>query len=181
MRKRLGMAIVLLASAGAALALFGSNERGSEPPSAEEAEVAAGAAAEPPPRRKAALASADNRGDAPAAPAETAAIEPGSSLQRELVGPERVEADAYPWEDFEEILGRSLTTAERERMRDLRKEHGLRLAEARARVDRGDMQRAEFDTWRAARAQGFRAELAEALDASDDEVLALLRVPLRAP
>jgi hypothetical protein len=180
MWKRLSMAIVVLASAGAALALFGPNERGSEPPSAEEAEVAAGAAAEPPPRRKAALASTDDRGDAPAAPAEPI-VESESSLQRELVGPERVEADAYPWEEFEEILGRSLTIAEREEMRDLRKEHGLRLAEARASVDRGDMQRAEFDAWRAERAQGFRAEVAEALNASDEEVVALLRVPLRSP
>ncbi|HWM88110.1 MAG TPA: hypothetical protein VNO33_19790 [Kofleriaceae bacterium] len=104
---------------------------------------------------------------------------PESALQRELAGPERLEASAYPWDEFEAILGRPLTVQQKEAMRDLRKEHGLRLAETRAKMERGELARAEFDAWREGRAQEFRAQVEELLGCSQEEVVALLRVPMR--
>src|SRR5687768_6242875 len=78
----------------------------------------------------------------PAASAASAATEriergaaPESSLDRELAAPERREAASYPWEDFESILERDLTVKERDALRDLRKEHGLRLAEQHAKME----------------------------------------------
>jgi hypothetical protein len=122
----------------------------------------------------------------PAASAASAATEriergaaPESSLDRELAAPERREAASYPWEDFESILERDLTVKERDALRDLRKEHGLRLAEQHAKMERGELARAEFDAWRAARAAEFRADIARLLGCSADQVTALLRVPMR--
>jgi hypothetical protein len=125
--------------------------------------------------------------ESPALPAASAAsagpeeIESSaeSSLDRELAAPEKREAASYPWQDFESILDRDLTAGERDALRDLRKEHGLRLAERRARMERGDVARAEFDAWRAARAAEFRADIAQLLGCSADQVTALLRVPMR--
>jgi hypothetical protein len=151
-----------------------------------EATLAAGAE----PDRAAAGAgdgSSDGTGQPESEPGESAELAPGegesadASLQRELSEPERLEAAAYPWEEFEAILGRSLTGAEKATMRDLRKEHGLRLAETRARVDRGEMSRADFDAWRAARASEFRADLERTLGCTSDQVLALLEVPMGSP
>ena len=68
---------------------------------------------------------------------------------------------------------------ERDALRDLRKEHGLRLAEQHAKMERGEVARAEYDAWRAARAAEFRADIAQLLGCSADQVTALLRVPMR--
>ncbi|HTE50282.1 MAG TPA: hypothetical protein VK698_05365 [Kofleriaceae bacterium] len=167
----------------------GPTSSGSEPASAARVEVAAGAVAATPPQAPVDPARMDEDEEtAPSASASasssalaSAVDEPGSTLQRELSAPERREAEAYPWEEFEEVLGRSLTAVERDRMRDLRKEHGLRLAEARARVQRGELLRAEFDAWRASRAAEFRAELGDALGCSTEQVVALLKVQLDEP
>ncbi len=126
-----------------------------------------------------------NAGDSPALPAAGVANEeiesaaPESSLDRELAAPEKREAASYPWEDFESILDRDLTVVERDALRDLRKEHGLRLAEQHAVMERGELSRAEYDAWRAARAAEFRADIAQLLGCSADQVTALLRVPMR--
>ncbi|MEZ4362659.1 MAG: hypothetical protein R3B48_20880 [Kofleriaceae bacterium] len=93
----------------------------------------------------------------------------------------RREAEAYPWDDFEGVLGRELTDKEREQLRDLRKEHGLRLAEARGRRSRGELSSAEFERWREERAAVFRDELQAALSCSAEDVQALLTVKMRAP
>jgi len=129
---------------------------------------------------------AGTAGDSPALPAQAGAANeeadsaaPESSLDRELAAPEKREAASYPWEDFESILDRDLTVVERDALRDLRKEHGLRLAEQHARMERGELARAEFDAWRAARAAEFRADIAQLLGCSADQVTALLRVPMR--
>ena len=163
----------------------GPTSSGSEPASAARVEVAAGAVAAAPPQAPvdpARMAEDDQTAASASSSALASAVdEPGSMLQRELSAPERREAEAYPWEEFEEVLGRSLTAVERDRMRDLRKEHGLRLAEARARVQRGELLRAEFDAWRASRAAEFRAELGDALGCSTEQVVALLKVQLDEP
>jgi hypothetical protein len=88
-------------------------------------------------------------------------------------------AASYPWEEFESILGRQLTLQERDALRDLRVEHGLRLAEHHARMQRGEFERARFEAWRAARSAEFRADVARMLGCSADQVTALLRVPMR--
>jgi hypothetical protein len=127
---------------------------------------------------------------APRAPAQAIAPAPDPASEEPADGPQSTasetpepvarEAAAYPWEEFEDVLGRELTASERDALRDLRKEHGLRLAETHARMQRGELERSEYDTWRAARAAQFRAEIEKALDCSADEVAALLRVPMRA-
>ncbi len=112
---------------------------------------------------------------------DSAGAAPESSLERELAGPEKREAASYPWQEFESILGRDLTLTERDALRDLRKEHGLRLAEQHAKVERGELARGAFDAWRASRAAEFRADIAQTLGCSIDQVAALLRVPMRSP
>jgi hypothetical protein len=141
------------------------------------------------PVQPAAAAAAEPAETAPSAAAEPeAAAEPGpapaaSEPSTETATPEPTtrEAAAYPWEEFEDVLGRELTSRERDALRDLRKEHGLRLAEAHARMQRGELERSAYDSWRAARAAQFRAEVEKALDCSAEQVAALLRVPLRSP
>lgn len=93
--------------------------------------------------------------------------------------PVSLEAAAYPWDEFAEVLGRELSTQEREGMRDLRKEHGLRLAEAHANMKRGQMGRAEFDRWKQERAELFRSEVQTLLGCSAEEVSELLAVKMR--
>ena len=116
-------------------------------------------------------------GAAPAMSGEGAeALSPASEAASEEA---RRESEAYPWDDFAEALGRELSAEEREQMRDLRKEHGLRLAEARARMMRGLVPRAEFERWRDERAAEFRRELQQTLRCSPEEVTALLSVKLR--
>lgn len=117
----------------------------------------------------------------PATPgAQLAASEPAAAPQAPALSEEaRREAEAYPWDDFAEALGRELSTEERELVRDLRKEHGLRLAEARARMMRGLVPRAEFERWRDQRAAEFRSELQKALRCTPEEVTAMLSVKLR--
>ena len=131
-------------------------------------------------------AKTESAGESPALPPASAPIDdtggsaaPASSLERELSAPEQREAASYPWEDFESIIGRDLTVAERDALRALREEHGLRLAEQHARVQRGELGRAEFDAWRAARAAEFRGDIAQMLGCSAEQVTALLRVPTR--
>jgi hypothetical protein len=150
-----------------------------------------------PPARPAATRVADSaaapetRVAAPHAPAAAPVPAPGPSSEQapdgdgpestvqETPEPAAREAAAYPWEEFEDVLGRELTASERDALRDLRKEHGLRLAETHARMQRGELEQSEYDTWRAARAAQFRAEIEKALDCSADQVAALLRVPMR--
>ncbi len=156
--------------------IFLSGESSDEPRVASAVSAAGEASGEP-----------ANAGDSPALPAAAGAANdeiessaaPESSLDRELAAPEKREAASYPWEDFESILDRDLTVVERDALRDLRKEHGLRLAEQHAVMERGELARAEFDAWRASRAAEFRADIAQLLGCSADQVTALLRVPMR--
>jgi pyruvate/2-oxoglutarate dehydrogenase complex dihydrolipoamide acyltransferase (E2) component len=119
---------------------------------------------------------------ASAPPSLPAAEEPAVSAdERELAEPERLEAEAYPWQEFEAILGRTLDAKEKDRLRDLRKEHGLRLADEHGKMERGEITRAAFDTWRTSQSEAFRVSIEEELDCSPDELAQLLAVELRAP
>jgi hypothetical protein len=168
---------VSAAGIGAALRGPSGDQPSSEPAPAARVAGAAGAAAAAPPQVPASPAGPDHT----APPGDVIAFPEGSTLQRELSEPERREAQAYPWEELEAVLGRTITAEERDRMRDLRKEHGLRLAEARGRMQRGELPRAEFDAWRAARSSEFREEVQDALGCSPEQVTALLATPLRQP
>jgi hypothetical protein len=164
-----------------------------EPASPAVAPALATAATAPAPQAAgaapAALQAAAPEAAAPPAAAPEAAALPAAAPEAAGPGamtaqahtPEPVarESAAYPWEEFEDILGRELTARERDALRDLRKEHGLRLAETHARMQRGELERAEYDRWRASRAAQFRSAIARTLDCSTEQVAALLRVPMR--
>lgn len=167
MRLNPWIGLSLLVAVGAGLVIFFRGEMIEPAPVAGAGEPAAVAASQPPALPE------------PADPTEAPVVAPESTLQRELAEPEQLEAIAYPWDEFEAILGRPLTVQQKEAMRDLRKEHGLRLAETRAKMERGELARAEFDAWREGRAQEFRAQVEELLGCSQEEVVALLRVPMR--
>jgi hypothetical protein len=167
--------VLLLGGLGVALAVLrapgpASTDAASAPVETRIAETAPEAAPAPSPAAQT---------EAP--PAEPVAQVSAESNPAETPEPVEREAAAYPWEEFEDVLGRELSSRERDALRDLRKEHGLRLAEAHARMQRGELERSEYDRWRATRAAQFRAEIEKALDCSSEEVAALLRVPMRSP